>query len=667
MKLIIIVISIFIISLSGNAQNIQGVYPGRKGIFVNCGSELPKAFKYQISRRDNSQKEWRLVKVLDFPANKTIWNGRIFQEIQNNTEITMPDSASRELLWRILNNSDSSDSLYSWSGYPFMQYACGTGWWDRSVDPAKRYDYKIEKAQDGKITLLNSFAGISSEVKTPEFDLKADSISASGNSVTIDFMMLSYKGMAGSRVYRGNFMRNNFELIHPVIMYTTKRNIRHLSIVDETVVDKAQYSYFIIPFDAYGNDGRSSDTVNIYNSTVNTIPAIITGLYASSQENGRTILLSWKLSSKEDIISIDVYKALVYDGYYTRIASISPDDTTFQDHNVKPVTTYYYTIVLNTAYGRTYPSARIPAVNKTVNENRFPPSNLSAIREGKVVKLKWDRVGEDIRGYYIYRSSGFSGKMQPVSGIVLNSDSLVTYVDSLKNAPDSPVLVYAVASENLSYMISPLSARASVSGKYAFMPVPSNVNVMVNSNNIQLFWDDLSSSYPYVTGYWIYRRVADNQGEVGSPAKRINLKPTAYGVNSFTDTNVVEGLHYYYSLVSIGLDTADVSSPSLETGAALPGQLPLSPGQVRLMNTDIGILLQWTSPLDDNVKNIRILRAKSGESFNVIKTLDPKSEEWLDKDIANDTVYFYQVVSIDKKGRQSLNDEPLGIRSQPAK
>lgn len=667
MKLIITVISLFIITLSGNAQNIQGVYPGRKGIFVSCGSELPKAFKYQISRRESSRKEWQLMKVLDFPVNKTTWDGRIFQETQNNTGITMPDSASRELLWRILSNSGSSDSLYSWSGYPFMQYACGTGWWDRSVDPAKQYEYKIEKAQDGKITLLNSFAGISPVAKTPEFDLKADSISGNGNSVTVDFIMQRYKGMAGSRVYRGNFMRNNFELIHPVIMYTTKSNIRHLNIVDESVVDKAQYSYFIIPFDAYGNDGRSSDTVNVYNSTVNTIPAIITGLHASSQENGRSILLSWKLSSKEDIISIDVYKALVYDGYYTRIGSISPDETTFEDHNVKPVTTYYYTIVLTTAYGRTYPSARIPAVNKAVNENRFPPSNLSAIREGKVVKLKWTRVGEDIRGYYIYRSSGFTGAMQPVSGIVLNSDSLVTYIDSLKYAPESPVLIYAVASENLSYMISPLSARASVSGKYANIPVPSNVNVMVNSNNIQLFWDDLSSTYPYVTGYWIYRRVADNQGQSVTPAKRINLKPTAYGVNSFTDSDVVDGLHYYYSLVSIGLDTADVSSPSLESGAAMPAKLPLSPGQVRVMNTDAGILLQWTSPLDNNVKNIRILRAKSGESFNVIKTLDTGITEWVDKDITSDNVYFYQVVSVDEKGRQSLNAEPIGIRSGPAK
>lgn len=269
----------------------------------------------------------------------------------------------------------------------------------------------------------------------------------------------------------------------------------------------------------------------------------------------------------------------------------------------------------------------------------------------------------DIRGYYLYRSGGFAQPMQPVSGLILNSDSVISYSDSLNARSQSPVIVYAVASENTSYSISPLSDRVSVSGNSSSLPIPTNLNAVYRDNHVELYWDNLSLKNHMVTGYRIFRRTENDLGETVSPDKRLNINLTGYGINSFTDSTVQDGYHYYYSVESVGLDSGDVSSPSSEAGVIIPLQLPLAPGQLRLMNTTAGVLVQWTTPLDNSIKNIRILRAAKGESMKPVITLDPGTNEWEDKNLSPDKVYFYQVVSVDNRGRQSKPDEPLGIRT----
>ena len=172
---------------------------------------------------------------------------------------------------------------------------------------------------------------------------------------------------------------------------------------------------------------------------------------------------------------------------------------------------------------------------------------------------------------------------------------------------------------------------------------------------------------PMVTGYLIYRRSENGQGQIVSPRTLLNKTPTGYGVNSFVDTTVSEGLHYFYSIESAGPDISNVSSPSLEAGVFIPEQLPVPPGQLTAMNTTGGVLLQWTAPMDESVKNYRVLRAERGKMLQPVQTLSANNTQWLDKNIIANSVYFYQVVSVDGKGRQSVPEEPLGIRTADKK
>ncbi len=117
-RFIFIFASLTITSAGIMAQNTIAVHPGSKGIFIITGDQLPVSFNYRISRRETGQNDWQVVKTLSFPQNKETWEGRIFSETMNNREISLPDSTTTDMLWRMLKRSSVTDSLYSWGKYP---------------------------------------------------------------------------------------------------------------------------------------------------------------------------------------------------------------------------------------------------------------------------------------------------------------------------------------------------------------------------------------------------------------------------------------------------------------------------------------------------------------------------------------------------------------------
>lgn len=644
------------------SQDVAIAHPGADGIFISWNKVLPKTFSYRISRKSTSNENWQQVAELHFPENEAVWNANILREAQQYSDISIPDSTVTMRLWEKLKISTTSDSLYGWSYYPFMLAACGTGWWDRTAEKNQPYTYKIEKIKEGRVLSTRTTEAVSFPGIAPDFQMQLDSLQGNGIDISIKFQLLKHKGMGGCKVFRAYFKRSAFTQIHPQILFNNEQGMQYLTLYDKSVVNKAQYSYYLIPYDIYGNEGQPSDTVNVYNTRINTMKAIVSHLVGTSKEKENAIHLSWRITHPEDVISIDIYKALEYDGYYTKIASVSPTDTAFSDHNVQPVTTYFYTLVLHSAYGKTFPSARTVVIFKANKKNPFPPMNLKAVREGNVVKLNWQRAGSDIRGYYLYRSSSLTGKMQPVTNIILSKDSVVTYIDSLKNLPSSPVWDYAVASENTSYAISPLSNRASVSGETLSLPIPTGLTAIVNEGSVQLLWSNLFLTHPQITGYRIERK--EDKGNNLQGSFKVLVDVTKPGINSYVDSAVKPGHHYLYRVASIGLKPGDLSSPSFQTGAYLPPAPPLAPGHVMALNTSKGVLLRWELPLGSRWQKIKIYRAQPGKKATMIKSLSANTSAYTDSQTEKGKNYFYWIATVDKEGRENKMKEPVGIRTE---
>lgn len=660
-KVLFSIVALFLLSCHTTfSQDVGSVRGGAKGIFISCGKVLPKEFSYRISRQNAAGGNWQQVAALQFPANFGAWKGSLMQEAMQNHSITIPDSAVTIHLWQKLKRVATSDSLYAWSYYPFMQAACGTGWWDNTASKDQSYKYKIEKIQKGKVLSTQTTDAVSFPGKAPDFQMKPDTLQGNGNEISVRFQLLKYKGMGQCKVFRAYYKRSDFSLIHPLVLYNSNNGNQYLTLYDESVVNKAQYSYYVVPYDLYGNEGKHSDTVNVYNTRINTMKAIVSNFTGISKVKNNAVRLSWYIAHPEDVISIDLYKALEYDGYYTKIASLPPTDTVFSDYKVTPVTTYFYSLVLRLAYGRTFPSARTAVIFRASRNNPFSPSGLKAVRNGNAVTLTWNRRGKGIRGYYLYRSSGLTGTMQPVSNIILSTDSVVTYTDSLKGLPFSPVWNYAVASENTSYAISPLSNRVSVQGGgQKTLPIPTGLTAMVNGEQVQLLWGNLFLTHPEVTGYLIERK--EDKEDNSPDSFKALADVTTPGINSYVDSTVKPGHHYLYRVASIGLNPDELSAPGFQAGVYIPDDLPLAPGHVVALNSSKGVLLQWELPLGSHWQKIKIYRAQTGRQAQMIKVLQPNETSYTDSQTSNETDYFYWIATVDKKGHENKMKQPVGI------
>lgn len=659
---LILLAVILLIQNPAASQINPAAHAGEEGIFVLCGNQLPKGFSYRISRKEASQTNWQQIAVLKFPENEMAWKGMIMQQALRVSGAHLPDSAATAVLWQKLKISTVSDSLYSWSNLPFMLAACGTGWWDRKVEKGKKYEYQIEQMQRNNVLASKTTRIVSYPGTAPVFQIIPDSIQANGTSITINFLLPQQKSIGGFKIFRTYFKRGEpFTQIRPEIFYYRTGIKDYVSFTDHSVVEGAQYSYFIQPFDLYGNDGNSSDTIHVFNKRLNTISPVVINFQGISREKENTNRLSWKITHASEVVSVDVYKAMSFDGYYTRIGRVSSSDTVFLDPNVSPVTTYYYSLVLRTAYGRTFPSARIPVIFGSSKSNDFAPYGLEATRVGDVVKLRWQRTSIDTRGYYLYRAGSFTGAMQPVGPVILSSDSVVHYTDSLDRLPSSAVWVYAVAAENTSYAISPLSNRVSVRGKSKKLPIPTNVQAIPVAGRVQVLWIEQSGQPGGVTGYRITRReLGEDNLPIASSQKQFDVNEP--GITSFMDSTVEDGHHYSYIVQSLGIGKEEISSPSLPAGISTSPDIPLAPNHVVAVNSKAGVMLQWDLPLDGSWDQIRIYRAQPGQKPALMKTLPKESTSFTDNNTQKGQNYFYWIATVNKKGIEGKLNEPVGIK-----
>lgn len=215
------------------------------------------------------------------------------------------------------------------------------------------------------------------------------------------------------------------------------------------------YSYFAVPYDGLGNLGNPSDTINIYLVSKDADLGLITYFEVTSIPDKGGNMLKWNYDTKTWINLIEIYRSELYNDQYELVSTVSPNVREYFDsYDINPAKSYFYYIKLNDGLGNSIPSARFPAVLEGKKANAVEPQDLELIRNGNVVTLKFRPVGHDIRGAYVYRANGYQAPLEQLPRIVLSTDSIVTYVDTLPMQQRPEVYSYAVASVNISHNLS---------------------------------------------------------------------------------------------------------------------------------------------------------------------------------------------------------------------
>ena len=648
--------TILLPALTLMAQKPAGrAYP--TGMYIFCGMEIPRDF-YYVVEKSYAPNEWKLVAEIRAPQNAADVKANLLgQPPYFRATMPMPIELS-DRIWTRIAGSLSADSLYGYAADPKILAAVGCGWFDDNLT-AGLHRYRISKAYTtGRIIVgevnqpfpENSFKG---RLVTQQFK-------PSNDVVTLHYGLTDSTSTYNLKLYRSRMNENDFRETPSATVYSFEGGRKVAVTRDETVTKGLAYSYFAIPYDALGNMGMASDTINVYNlSSVREI-AFVREFNAVADKERRGVSLKWKVESDLYIMGYELFRSRDFDGGYSRIAMLPAETTSYFDDDVDPAVAHFYFMTVHNAYGSSIPSTRTPVVLEGARENLLPPQNLEAVLDGNVVRLAFNSIEPDTRSYQVYRAEGYTGEMTLIASFE-SPDSVVYYTDTLAQSINPQTLSYAVADVNSSYNISPLSRRASIQYGGGMLPIPSNLVVQQRGSEIFVLWDDMTGVSASVGGYHLYRSTVEN-GNTVEETQRIATLPSA--VNNYFDRQIIPGRQYRYAVESFDFN-GEKSNLSAFAGIAIPRQLPLPPGQVAAYAADNRILLRWDNPADPSIRSIRIYRAVLDAPAVLLKELTPAESTFEDRSAKPGEQYFYNVITVNTRNEESRPDDPVSARLTP--
>lgn len=610
------------------------------GNYIFCGNEIPKNFTYLIERKEGEN--WQTIAQLKAPQSETECMAALMQLPPSLAAITTIDEATVAFIWKRIQQSDVIDSIYAYSNDPRYQHMSQTACFDNEIEKAGTYTYRIQKLNKSGNQLAVSEVSVEFPSKIPVSKIKPVRFKLNESSISISYTIADQTSVGGIKLFRSNYLRNNFTVIPTQLIYTNEKGQMVAVLNDNTATKGLTYSYVAQPYDVLGNPGNTTDTLNIYfaNNTANA--GIISNFKATSIPEKGGNMLSWEINQKMNVKTINLYRSNTFDGPYQFIASLKPGaNEYFDSQNLSPAIAYYYYATINNGYTESLPSARFTAILEGKRTNLLPPQDLNIEREGNIVTLNFRKLGTDTKGYYIYRGDGYVAPLKQLPRMLISTDTLLIYTDTLPQTINSMVYSYAVASVNTSYNVSPQSNRVSIAYSGGRLPAPLNVTAMEQNDGIMIKWSNAAGLHAGVSEYRVFRKAMQNNKEI-EPEKVIAT--TAFNQNFYIDKNVQPGRYYSYRVQCIGSDTLDTGAMSMPGNILYKTDALLQPGDITCIPSDGKIILKWTLPIDESLVSSLIYRSTEKGQASLLKELDKNISEYEDRSAKKNEQYYYFVV-----------------------
>ena len=353
--------------------------------------------------------------------------------------------------------------------------------------------------------------------------------------------------------------------------------------------------------------------------------------------------LHYNISKGEDPGSLAFYK------------KINIPDTGYNDTDVTPWTTYYYSII---AVDNTGVESSPVDISAMPGDKPPIPKNLTLESGNGFILLDWEPANEattlTVTGYSIYR------------GPASNSLELLSTVDaSVVSLNDTDVengnrYYYAIASINDFSESARTTARQTT-------PVgppsePLNLTTTAGDGFVYLEWDTpQSDGGSSIISFNLHR------GEsAGAMTLFKELNPSR---NNYNDTEVDNGLVYHYKMFTV--TDEGMSGPS-NTVSGSPLGPPGTPLNVTVTSGDGFVAIRWEIPSDDggsDLTSIELLRAVGSGEMESYQSLPPSTTEFNDTDLTNGEEYSYQLTSVSNVGSSPTSPKvsvvPYGIPTPP--
>lgn len=658
MKKITLVITATIFAFVLNAQTNIPAFGGSNGIYIfnpfdPCSPKKPNAkgaVKYKLERRETGG-VWQTVGVYNCPTSEG--------ELANNYHLYYPFALGKEFtnpnnilkLWQQYNRTPRWDSLGLFFFDRVAALAMNSEFVDASAKKDTKYEYQLSEL-DRTDKAITSF--ISNQISYPNqnvFTSTPKSVSKEGTQIEayIVWRQENSSRPVFYKVFRKDGVLGEFDLIENGTNISREKNTDKftLTVRDRSVGANQMYFYYAVPCDAFGNEGKSSDTVMV--KTFET-KDILTPQYfiAENLKGKKGIRLKWKLVNTQSVAGVEVFRCDSYDGTFKKIGTATEGDTSYTDLTANPAQIYYYYLqMVDRFQGISFRTPRTSALLEDLTPPR-PPRYVTAAVEGSKVKLTWATAEKNIAGYYVYRSIGQDSAYHLISPFIQAKDSATTYFDETNNLKSPYGYSYVVTEENTSHTASKFSYPAYLESqiKASDAPVAMQLQVTADKHGAMLFWDNLQNSTA-VIGYKVYRR---KKGEN-------ELKPISSLISSsrnfYSDTLIEFGNVYEYAVQTALVSGSNSSLSNTVTFAY--GELKVqTPTGLMVVKGETGIDLSWNEVDVKSTKEIQIYRAERGASSPLkLGTVAAAENKYVDLTTAKSKSYFYYLTAVGNDGKVS--------------
>ncbi len=652
-KLLILVFLLAISGLSWSQYPLAAGCP--HGIFIFLTNRIPADGYIQVSRTAGDGNRESLVATVEAPKSIEDLTDRVHRYEPLFSDLGHYSESDIRRMWDYLSNNRLIDTLPP-VNYPVMHLAAGTAWLDQQADSSVAYTYSISYYRKGRIADTKKTnpvtLPVSVDLPVPEFHSRNVDV----RKIYIDWLVKEDPYLYSFRVYRRRNMAGNFEKIEPERGFYNQGDSLFLVMNDRHADPRTVYEYFLEPLDRLGNAGQHSDPVVVSGFTQQDIP-VIRRFDAGPGEGDHVVRLYWNFSHRELVRSVGIFRSMVYDSAYRKIAEVPPADSVYIDHVPGAMENYYYYIVLQGIMQKSYPSARVGG--RSLN-TRKPgrPSEVAAVPAEGGVRVYWTHENPVISGYYVYRDQGLNDSLHQISGYIPAELEMMSYLDSSAALQGNHTYRYAVVSVNDGYQLSDLSDTVSARPDIATrVMAPSNLHGGVLDRKVMLVWDDMNREDEFLAGYNIYRRVP------GGAFQKINPSLQLFNNNTFTDSTVKAGSPYQYAVTSVD-ESGSESDRSTSVSVQIPGlsETPFAPGGLAASRSETAVVLTWQPESVDEKSKITVYRHEAGQQPKPVASVGGEAFRFEDSDVTRDHLYFYYLTVTNTRGIESEPGRTVSIR-----
>ena len=445
----------------------------------------------------------------------------------------------------------------------------------------------------------------------------------------------SIKDTSDFKVYRTGLKKTDYTPIQTLRRSYIKGDTLFFRVTDTTLTEKALYRYFVtLP---YKNDSAVRSEV-IYGHNIGRIQSpVVINFKAEPDKEKKAINLSWKLNYNFTVNTLSIYRSNDYEDGYEQVAQLPGDAESYVDRVDVSNEAYYYFVVIHDYFGNQKPSVRFHGI-ATYAEKPAPPQNVKLNAEDNIIKLQWNRFGNNIVGYRVYRQVDNLTGFVPVNSMFYTPEKEVLYIDSTVSRLKNKKIEYFIVSVSDGFLESSPSDTLSyyIRGDI-FKSAPKECNYIIDSlNRIMLIWTSQEAD-PEVKGYNVFR--IDNDGK----RERLNEQLIPYNVNSFTDTENTGTGEYIYEIETVSI--TNTPSPTKAVSHVMlyntTQHLILS-----LSRTAKGIQIKAVPLSDQGIKEIVLCRQVNSGDLTTLKTLSPANINYTDTNVTKGELYSYSAIAV---------------------